>query len=217
MGHSILGRKLGVTQVWGPEGDRLSVTIVECGPCVVTAKKTVEGKDGYNAVQFAYEAVPERKLTKPERGVFKKIGAEPHRHLREFRLNEKELAEYEIGQSVSIEHMQVGNFVDATGTSKGRGYTGVMKRYGYHGAKQTHGAHEAYRHAGTGGQGSATPARVPKGMKRPGQHGNARTTIQNLMIVQVDAEHNLVFVQGGIPGPNGGLVHLSTAIKTPDA
>jgi large subunit ribosomal protein L3 len=217
MSHAVLGKKLGMTQIWGPEGNRLPVTVVQCGPCTVVNKKSAEGSDGYNAVQLAYEEVAERKLNKPQRGLFKKAGLAPHRYLREFRVNAKDLERYEEGQVLTSEHLQVGNFVDVTGTSKGRGFTGVMKRHGYHGAATaTHGTHEAFRHAGTGGQGSATPARVPKGMKRPGQHGNTTETTQNVLVVQVDHSNNLVFLQGAIPGPTGGVITVKDAVKTPD-
>jgi large subunit ribosomal protein L3 len=216
MGHSILGRKLGVTQLWGPEGNRISATVLLVGPCVVTRIKTEDGSDGYNAIQIAYEEVEERKLTKPEAGVFQKLKIAPHRHLREFRVSGEELANYEVGQVLTTENLKTGNFVDVSANSKGHGFTGVMVRHNYHGAKASHGVHEAYRHSGTGGQGSATPARVPKGMKRPGQHGNSRSTVQNLLVTSVDSENNMVFLQGSVPGPTGGLVQISEAIKTPD-
>jgi large subunit ribosomal protein L3 len=123
MPHFVLGRKLGMTQMWGPEGNRISATVVQVGPCTVTAKKTKETRDGYNAIQVAFEEVPERKLTKPELGVFTKLGLAPHRHLREFRVNDAELGKYEVGDTYSTEHIQMGNFVDATGTSMGRGFS----------------------------------------------------------------------------------------------
>jgi large subunit ribosomal protein L3 len=206
-----------MSQVWGPEGNRIPVTVVQVGPCVVTRVKTADGTDGYNAIQYAFEEVAERKLTKPEAGVFKKLGLAPHRHLREFRISEDKMSTYEVGSSYTTDHLKTGFFVDVTGTSKGSGFTGVMKRHNYHGAKASHGAHEAYRHAGTGGQGSATPARVPVGMKRPGQHGNQRSTTQNILVVQVDRQNNLVYLQGAVAGPKGGLVEIREANKTPDA
>ena len=216
MGHCVLGRKVGMTQLWGPEGNRLAITLVQVGPCTVTRVKTKDGKDGYNAVQIAYEPVPDRKVTKPVLGSYKKLGVEPHRHLREFRVREEELGKYEPGMSYSTDFVQTGNFLDVVGTSKGRGFTGVVKKYGYHGADAGHGSHESFRHVGTGGQGSATPGRVPKGKKRPGQHGNKRISVQNVLVVQVDYENRLVYLQGSIPGPNGGIVQLHEAIKTPD-
>ena len=216
MGHSVIGKKLGMTQMWGPEGNRIPVTVVRTGPVTVTRVKTEEGADGYNAVQIAYDPIKERKLTKPVAGTYKKLGIEPHRHLREFRVRPDEIGKYEVGMSYTTDFVRSGFFVDVVGTSKGRGFTGVMKRHGYHGADAGHGSHEAFRHAGTGGQGSATPGRVPKGKKRPGQHGNKRATVQNVMVVQIDRANNLVFLQGTVPGPNGGLVQLQESVKTPD-
>ena len=140
----------------------------------------------------------------------------PHRHLREFRLREGETTEYAPGDVYDVDHLKAGNFVDVVGVSKGHGYTGVMKRWGFHGADSGHGAHEAYRHPGTGGQGSATPARGPRGAKRPGQHGASRSIAQNVLVVKVDKNNRLVYLQGSIPGPKGGLVEVREAIKTPD-
>ncbi len=217
MSHSVIGRKLGMTQVWDAEGNRVPITVVEVGPCTVTAVKSADGKDGYDAVQIAYHEVKDRKVTKPMAGVYKKAGIKPHRHLREFRIKPGEGGKWSVGYAYTTEGLSTGLFVDVTGTSKGRGFTGVMKRYGYHGSDRGHGTHEAFRNVGTGGQGSATPARVPKGKRRPGQHGNARSTLQNVLIVNVDEPNNLVYLQGGIPGPNGGIVEIKEAKKTPDA
>ncbi len=217
MGHSVLGRKLGMTQVWDAEGTRLPVTIVQVGPVTVTRVKSADGPDGYDAVQIAYEPIKERKLTKPQRGFFAKIGVEPHRHLREFRIRADEAGNYEVGKVYATDFLKDGSFLDVRGTSKGRGFTGVMKRYGYHGSDRGHGTHEAFRNVGTGGQGSATPGRVPKGKKRPGQYGNHRETLQNILVVKVDHGNRIVYLQGSIPGPKGGLVQLTEAVKTPDA
>lgn len=217
MPHFVIGKKLGMTQIWDPEGTRIPITVVEVGPCTVTKVKAQDGKDGYDAVQVAYAPIKERKLTKPQLGVFKTLGIEPHRHLREFRIRAEEAANYEVGQAFTTEHLKTGFFVDVAGKSKGRGFTGVMKRYGFAGSDRGHGTHEAFRNVGTGGAGSATPGRVPKGKKRPGQYGNTRRTTQNVLVVRVDPENNLVYLQGSIPGPNGGLVELTEAIKTPDA
>ncbi len=218
MTHAIFGKKIGMTQKWGADDEVLRCTAVQVGPCTIAALKNSEGKDGYDAVQLAYELVDERKLSKPELGVFKKLGIQPHRHLREFRVAADALGNFEVGQVITTENLKVGNFVDVTGTSKGRGFTGVMKRHGYHGAAtQTHGTHEAFRHAGTGGQGSATPARVPVGMKRPGQHGNSTVTTQNVQIIEVIEEENIVLLRGPVPGPNGGIVFLKESLKSSDA
>ncbi len=217
MSHSVLGRKLGMTQIWGPEGNRIPITLVQVGPCTVVQIKSSEGKDGYDAVQIGFDEVKESKLNKPQLGVFKKAGVAPHRHLREFRIKPSEHEKWEVGYTYTTAGLSTGLFVDVTGTSKGRGMTGVMKRYGYHGSDRGHGTHEAFRNVGTGGQGSATPARVPKGKRRPGQHGNSRSTTQNILIVQVDESNDLIYLQGSVPGPNGGLVEISEATKTPDA
>lgn len=216
MPHCVLGRKLGMTQIWSADGNRMPVTVVQVGPCTVTKIKSADGVDGYDAVQIAYDKVKESKLTKPEVGVFKKLGIEPHRHLREFRIRADEAGNYEPGMVYGSEFLKMGFLVDVAATSKGRGFAGVLKRHGFHGADAGHGAHEAFRHPGTGGQGSATPGRVPKGRKRPGQMGNKRTTVQNVMIVQVDRPNHLAFLLGGVPGPNGGLVTISEATKAPE-
>ena len=225
MGHTVLGKKLGMTQVWDSEGALVPVTVVQVGPCVVAQKKDSDGKDGYDAVKIAYEPVAERKISKAERGVFETIskalvadGKEavgPHRHVREFRVTPAQLAKYEVGQTYTTDYFRQGYFVDVAGTSKGRGFAGVLKRHGMHGADAGHGAHEAYRHPGTGGQGSATPGRVPKGRKRPGQYGNTRASVLNVMVVNVDKANNLLYIQGSLPGPIGGLVAVREAIKTP--
>ncbi len=214
--HAILGTKLGMTQIWGPEGNRFAATVVQVGPCVVTKLKREDGKDGYNAVQFGYEAVPERKLSKPEVGVFKKVGLAPHRHLREFRVTKDQLAQYEVGQTITTEHLKVGNFVDAVGVTKGRGFTGVMKRYQFQGFSMSHGVHESYRGPGTGGRGSLQPSRVPPGSRRPGQMGNCRATSQTLLIMAIDPANNLVFLNGAVPGPRNGVVLLQSAKKAPE-
>ena len=205
-----------MTQMWGPEGNRFAATIVQVGPCVVTKIKSKAGKDKYDAIQLAYEEVAERKISKPEQGVFKAIGAKPHRHLREFRVTEAQAAQYEVGQVVATEHMKVGNFVDAVATSKGRGFAGVMKRYQFQGFSQTHGVHECYRGPGTGGAGSLMPSRVPPGSRRPGHMGNARHTSQTLLIMAIDVQNGLVFLNGCIAGPQGGLVVLQSAAKAPE-
>jgi len=203
-----------MTQVWSADGNRLPVTVVQVGPVTVTKIKSSDGSDGYDAVQIAFEQVKESKLTKPEAGVFKKLDIPPHRHLREFRITPDEAGNYEPGMTYGTEFLKMGFLVDVCSTSKGRGFAGVLKKYNFHGADAGHGAHEAYRHPGTGGQGSATPGRVPKGRKRPGQMGNKRVTVQNVMVVQVDRPNHLAFLLGGVPGPIGGLVQISEAVKT---
>lgn len=219
--HCVLGRKIGMTQMWGPEGNRWVATVIQLGPCTVIKKKTKDGPDGYDAVVIAYDAVPEekaeKKLTKPEVGVFKKLGVKPHRTIREFRVHADTLARYEIGQVITTDNMTVGNFVDVVGTSKGRGFAGVMKRHNFQGFSNSHGVHESFRGPGTGGAGSLMPSRVPPGSRRPGHMGAARVSIQNLLVMAVDRGNNLLFVQGSVPGANGELVMVNEAAKTPDA
>ncbi|MFT5433938.1 MAG: large subunit ribosomal protein L3 [Myxococcota bacterium] len=206
-----------MTQIWNAEGNRMPVTVVQAGPVTVAHIKSAEGRDGYDAIQLAYEEVKESKLTKPELGVFKTLGIPAHRHLREFRIRADEASNYEKGMVYGVDFLKMGHFVDVVGTSKGRGFAGVLKKYNFHGADAGHGAHEAYRHPGTGGVGSATPGRVPKGQKRPGQMGNKRVTVQNVMVLQVDRPNSLVFLLGGAPGPIGSIVQLHEANKAPDA
>lgn len=217
MPHMTLGRKLGMTQIWDAEGNRVPITVVQVGPCVVTGIKSKDGKDGYDAVQLAFEQVTAKKVNKPVAGVFARANVEPHRYLREFRVTAEEAATYTVGQTFTTEFLKKDQVLDVVGTSKGRGFTGVMKRYNYSGSDAGHGTHEAFRNVGTGGQGSATPGRVPKGKRRPGQYGNARSTKQNILIQFVDPDNCLIYLKGGIAGPNGGMVELRESVKTPDA
>lgn len=217
----ILGKKVGMTQVFGPDGNRIPVTVVKVGGNVVVQKKSAHGKDGYSAVKIGFGDVkklekegkePKWRITKPRAGVFLKHDLDPKRHLREFRVTESELDKFEVGQELGTDFFNVGAWVDVTGTSKGSGFTGVMKRHNFAGAKATHGVHEAYRHGGSIGM-SATPGRVFRGKKMAGQHGNSRVTIQNLQVAGVRPEDQVILIRGSIPGPNGGLVILREAIK----
>lgn len=222
MRKGLIGKKVGMTQLFGPDGVRIPVTVIDVGGNVVIQKKSEHGKDGYAAVKLGYGSVkklekdgeePRWRLAKPQVGMFAAAGIdEPRKHVREFRVEEADLDEYEIGQELGANHFQIGEFVDATGTSKGRGYSGVMRRHNFAGAKASHGVHEFFRHGGSIGM-SADPSRVLPGMKMPGQYGNAITTIQNLQVVQVLEEDNAILVKGSVPGPNGGVVVLRTAVK----
>ena len=207
----LLGKKIGMTQVFNPDGSLVGVTAIEVGPCVVTQKRTVE-KDGYNALQLSFDDKPERKASRPELGHFAKSGTTPKRFLKEFRVSEVEVSEYQLGQVVGADSLSVGDVVDMTGLSKGKGFTGVMKRYGYHGAKATHGVHEAFRHGGSLGQ-NMTPGRVIKGKKMAGHHGNKSITVQNLEVVRVFPKDNLIFVKGPIPGSRNTYVSITAAVK----
>jgi large subunit ribosomal protein L3 len=204
----ILGTKLGMTQVW--DNNRVvPVTVVQAGPCVVTQVRTPD-RDGYQAVQLAYGAVKPRRVNKPETGHFAKAGVAPRRHLVELRTTDA--SEYALGQEVTVEVFEPGQYVDVTGRTKGKGFAGVMKRHGFHGLRASHGVERKHRSPGSIG-GCATPARVFKGSKMAGRMGAARFTVQNLAIQAVDAENNLLLVKGALPGPKGGLVLIRNAVK----
>ncbi|MBA2662598.1 MAG: 50S ribosomal protein L3 [Bradymonadaceae bacterium] len=222
MSKGILARKVGMTQIFDELGNRISVTVVDVSGNVVIEKKSVHGKAGYSAVKLGFGDVhkhekegtePIWRLAKPRVGVFLKAGIEaPRRHVIEIRLPESDLDQYEVGKELTAEFFSAGEWVDVVGTSKGSGFSGVMKRHNFRGAKASHGAHEVYRHGGSIGT-SATPSRVMPGKKMAGQHGNARVTIQNLRIFRVLADDNALIIRGAIPGPNGGVVTIKTAVK----
>ena len=222
MAKGILGRKVGMTQLFTEDGDRIPVTVIDVTSAVVLQKKSAEGKDGYNAVKIGFglahklEKEGEEakwRLSKPEAGVFLKAGIDvPRRHIKEVRVDAEDLENYEVGQELTAETFFAGEFVDVTGTSKGRGFTGVMKRHNFRGTKASHGVHEFFRHGGSIGM-SAYPARVLPGKKMAGQHGNAQVTVQNLSIHSVLPEENLILVRGSVPGPNGGVVMVRNAVK----
>ena len=207
---AIIGKKVGMSQIFDENGHVIPGTVIEAGPCVVVQKKTSE-KEGYEAVQLGYEDVPERKLTKPEMGHLNKAGVSPKKHLREFDL--ENAAELNIGDIVKADTFKVGDFVDVTGISKGHGYAGVVKRHGASRLKETHGTGPVHRHAGSMGSGT-DPSRIFKGKIGAGQMGCDQVTIQNLDIVKVDPELNRIAVRGAIPGPKGGLVLIKSTVKT---
>ena len=207
----LVGKKIGMTQVFNPGGTRIGVTAVEVGPCVVVQKRTIE-KDGYTALQLGFADKPDRLVKSPERGTFAKAGVAPKRHLREFRVSPEVAAQFEVGQELGAGLLSIGDRVDVVGTSLGKGFTGVMKNYGFSGAKSTHGVHEAFRHGGSLGQGM-TPGRVMKGKKMAGHAGNKRITVQNVEVVRVFADDNIVFLKGPVPGSRNGLVTISPAVK----
>ena len=208
----ILGRKLGMTQIFSAAGDSESVTVIEAGPCAVVQVKTQE-RDGYDAVQLGFGAVRTKRVTKPRLGHFAAHGVEPTRVLREIRLKEP-VPEAAPGKFVTCESFSAGELVDVTGISKGKGFAGVVKRHGFSGAPASHGTHEKFRHGGSIGMAS-TPSRVFKGMKMPGQMGNARVTVQNLKILRVIPEENLLMVSGAVPGPTGAYVMVRKSVKAP--
>jgi large subunit ribosomal protein L3 len=211
--EGILGRKIGMTQVFDQMGHRIPVTVIEAGPCRVMAKaKTKSGDRGTN-VQIAFDECSQKALNRPKVGYFEGKGVKPHRVLREFTVPDDVAAELEEGTELTLTDLfGEGDSVDVSGTSKGRGFTGVIKRHGYHGTKATHGTHEAFRHGGSNGP-SADPARTFKGKKMPGQHGNTTVTVQNLEVVQIFADKNLILLKGAVPGPRSGLVEIRKAVK----
>jgi len=207
----LLGRKIGMTQVFNVDGSRVGATAIEVGPCVVVQKRTVE-KEGYTAVQLGFIDKPERKVNRAEMGHFAKAGTTPKRVLREFRLQPDAAAGIEVGQELKADMFEIGDRVDVVGTSIGKGFAGVFKTYHFHGANDTHGAHEVFRHAGSLGT-NMTPGRVFKGRKMPGHHSAKRVTVLGVEVVRVFAEDNLVFVRGPVPGSRNGIVEIKPAVK----
>ena len=208
MKKAIIGKKVGMTQIFDESGKVIPVTVVEAGPCTVTQVKTVE-KDGYAAVQMGYEDVKESKLTKPEAGHLKKANVALKKVLKEFRLEDSTL---NVGDEVKADVFAAGDKVDVTGISKGHGYQGVIKRHGAQRTPMTHGGGPVHRHAGSNGANS-TPSRVYKGKILPGHMGVEQVTVQNLEVVKVDAENNLIALKGAIPGPKGGIVTITDSVK----
>ena len=208
MKKGIIGKKIGMTQIFDEIGNVVPVTVIQAGPCVVAQKKTVEN-DGYAAVQLAYEDAKEKHLTKAELGHFKKAGISPKRHLKEFRLDD--CSAYEVGSVVTVETFAAGDKVDVTGITKGRGYTGCVKRWGHHILRMTHGTGPIHRQPGS--MGVIDPARIFKNKKMPGQYGNEQVTILNLVAVKIDAEKNIIAVKGAVPGSKGGIVFIRDSVK----
>lgn len=210
MEKAIIGKKIGMTQIFDEAGHVVPVTVIEAGPCTVVQKKTAE-KDGYEAIQLGYQTVPERKLTKPEVGHQKKAGLEELKKvLKEFRLDD--CSKYEIGDELKADVFAAGDRVDVTGISKGHGYQGVIKRHGASRLKETHGTGPVHRHAGAMAANS-DPSRIFKGKIGAGQMGVEQVTVQNLDVVKVDADLNMLVIRGAIPGPKGGLVYVKSTVK----
>ncbi len=205
----ILGTKVGMTQIFDEGGTVTPVTLIEAGPCYVTQKKTEE-TDGYCAIQVGFGEIPERKLNKPRAGHLKKSNTPPVKYLREFLVDN--LDEYEEGQKIDVSIFEVGQRVDVTGISKGKGFAGVVKRHHFKGGPKTHGQSDRWRAPGSVGAGS-TPGRIFKGVRMAGHMGDKQVTVQNLKVVLVDADKNLLAVKGAIPGGKNGLVAVSAAIK----
>ena len=210
MKKAIIGKKVGMTQIFDEAGHVIPVTVIEAGPCTVVQKKTAE-KDGYEAVQLGYEDVAEKKLTKPELGHLKKAGVSAKKVLKEFQL--KNAADLNVGDEVKVDTFAEGDHVDVTGISKGKGYAGVVKRHGAHRLKESHGTGPVHRHAGSMGSGT-DPSRIFKGKIGAGHMGAEQVTVMNLDVVKVDSELGIIAVRGAVPGPKGGLVFVRDTAKT---
>ena len=208
MKKGIIGKKLGMTQIFDENGVVIPVTVIEAGPCPVTQKKTVE-TDGYDAVQLAYGEIREKLVNKPRAGHFKKAGVQAKRHLKEFRL--ENAADMNVGDVVAVDTFAAGDKVDVTGNTKGRGYTGAIKRWNLHMLGKTHGIGPIHRQSGS--MGVIDPARIFKNKKMAGQYGNEQVTVLNLEVVKVDTEKNLIAVKGAIPGAKGGIVFIRDSVK----
>ena len=206
----ILGKKIGMTQVFTKNGELIPVTVIEVEPNVITQIKTNE-KDGYNAIQLGYETIISKRSNKPSEGITKKAKTTPKRFFREIRGISPE--EYQLGQTLDASVFSAGDIVDVTGRSKGHGFSGVIKRHNQHTGPMGHGSQY---HRGVGSLGTLLPMHVLKGKKMPGQYGNVKRTIQNLEVVEIDLENNVILVKGNVPGPKKSLVIIHTAIKNPD-
>ena len=209
MQKGIIGKKMGMTQIFDENGKVVPVTVVEAGPCTVVQKKTVES-DGYVAVQLGYGDISAKKVSKPAKGHFDKADVAPKRTLREFRLDD--ISAMNVGDILKADVFAVGDRIDVVGTSKGKGYAGAIKRWTQHRLRESHGTGPVARHAGSMGS-CSTPSRVFKGKRLPGHLGAERVTIQNLKVVKVDAENNLIAIKGAIPGPKGSVVCISDSVK----
>ncbi len=207
---AILGEKIGMTRIFDEAARAIPVTVIKAGPCRVTQIRTMED-DGYTAVQIAYGELPSRKANKPTAGHFAKAGVPPSRHLMEVRLDEVD--SFELGQELRVGDLfEAGSKADVSGVSKGKGFQGVMKRHNFRGQGASHGVHKVHRSPGAIGA-CASPARVFRGTKLPGRMGGDRTTVLNLLVVGVDADRDLLVLQGAVPGPKGGLVFVREAVK----
>ena len=209
MQKGIIGKKMGMTQIFDENGKVVPVTVVEAGPCTVVQKKTVES-DGYVAVQLGYGDISAKKVSKPAKGHFDKADVAPKRTLREFRLDD--ISAMNVGDILKADVFAVGDRIDVVGTSKGKGYAGAIKRWNQHRLRESHGTGPVARHAGSMGS-CSTPSRVFKGKRLPGHLGAERVTIQNLKVVKVDAENNLIAIKGAIQGPKGSVVCISDSVK----
>ena len=209
MNKAIIGRKLGMTQLFSKEGKVIPVTVIQAGPCPVVQVKTLE-KDGYSAIKLGFDRVDEKKLNKPEAGLFKKTGVEPCKVLKEFRIDGAESVA--VGTVIECDTFAAGEKIDVSGVTKGHGFTGVIKRWNNHRLKETHGVGPVHREVGSMSANSS-PSRVFKGKKMPGQYGHENVTILNLEVVRVDKERNAILVKGAVPGPINGIVTICNSVK----
>jgi large subunit ribosomal protein L3 len=210
----LLGKKVGMTQIFTDDGLRVPVTVVATGPCVVLAKRTLD-TNGYAAIQLGFDDQKMSRMSRPDMGRFEKANTDPKRFVHEIRLSPEAVDKFEVGQEIKVEEVFAdGDIIDVTGTSKGKGFQGVVKKYHFRGGKRSHGVHECYRHGGSLGC-RLTPGRVVKGKKMPGQMGNHKVTTQNIKVVSVRPDDNLLLVRGGIPGAKNGYVVMMYATKKP--
>ena len=209
MKKAIIGKKIGMTQIFDETGKVTPVTVIEAGPCVVVQKKTME-TDGYEAVQMGYGDLKPNRVNKPMKGHFAKGDVAPKKHLKEFRMDD--CTALNVGDIIKADVFEAGDYVDVSGISKGKGFAGVIKRYNSHRLKETHGTGPVARQSGSMGA-CSTPSRIFKGKKMPGQMGAEKVTVQNLTVVKIDAENNLIAVKGAIPGPKKGIVTVINSVK----
>ncbi len=209
MQKAIIGKKVGMTQIFDETGKVIPVTVIEAGPCTVVQKKTVEN-DGYESVQLGFEDLADKKLTKPMKGHFEKAGVSAKKYLKEFRL--ENCAAYNVGDVLKADVFAAGDKIDVVGTSKGKGYAGVVKRWNAHSQEHTHGVGPVHRSVGSTGA-NTDPSRVMPGKHMPGHLGAEQVTVQNLEIVKVDAEANMIAIRGAVPGPKGGVVFIKNTVK----
>ncbi|MBQ8331273.1 MAG: 50S ribosomal protein L3 [Clostridia bacterium] len=208
MKKGIIGKKIGMTQIFDEVGNVIPVTVIQAGPCVVAQKKTVEA-DGYNAIQLGFSDVKEKHMTKAEKGHFEKAGVAFKKHLKEFRLDD--ISAINVGDVITADTFAAGDKVDVTGMTKGHGYSGVIKRWNHHHLRMTHGTGPIHRQPGS--MGVIDPARIFKNKKMAGQYGNEQVTVLNLKVVKIDAEKNLIAIKGAVPGAKDGIVFIRDSVK----
>ena len=209
MNKGLIGKKIGMTQIFDEKGNVIPVTVIECGPCVVAQKKTVEN-DGYDAIQLGFMDAKAKHMTKAEQGHFEKNGLQLKKHLQEFRY--EDCSKYNVGDVITVDTFAAGEKVDITGMTKGHGYSGVVKRWNCHKLRMTHGVGPVHRQPGSMGANSS-PSRIFKNKKMAGQYGNEQVTVQNLKVVKIDSENNLIAVKGAVPGAKNGIVFVRNSVK----